>query len=143
MWQGLHVLSTLSPILWSLSNDLTGSINPETRKELWQGGIKRAFFCTPQTFWNDVKKGEQALGAAALQLVPALALSGGMVVVAAEAGSSGHAAQGKRLGASTPVALQAFAPTSRWCAWWWTSATAPRVSCASRLVLGRASCRLW
>ncbi|PRW60577.1 Fanconi anemia group M isoform X3 [Chlorella sorokiniana] len=37
--------------------ELTGSINPEARKELWQGGIKRVFFCTPQTYWNDVKRG--------------------------------------------------------------------------------------
>lgn len=35
-----------------------GNIQPDARKELWQGGIKRAFFCTPQTFWNDVRKGE-------------------------------------------------------------------------------------
>jgi hypothetical protein len=24
---------------------------------MWQDGIKRVFFCTPQTFWNDVKNG--------------------------------------------------------------------------------------
>lgn len=32
-------------------------MRPEARKEMWQGGVKRCFFCTPQTFWNDVKRG--------------------------------------------------------------------------------------
>ena len=36
-----------------------GNTKAEARKELWQGGAKRCFFCTPQTFWNDVRRGEQ------------------------------------------------------------------------------------
>ena len=36
---------------------LAGSSKPEARKEMWQGGVKRCFFCTPQTFWNDVRRG--------------------------------------------------------------------------------------
>jgi len=26
---------------------------------LWQDDLKRCFFCTPQTFWNDVRKGAE------------------------------------------------------------------------------------
>ncbi|KAI3429818.1 hypothetical protein D9Q98_010131 [Chlorella vulgaris] len=37
--------------------ELTGNVKAETRQAMWQGGIKRVFFCTPQTFWNDVKNG--------------------------------------------------------------------------------------
>ena len=36
-----------------------GSMKPEARKEMWQGGQKRVFFCTPQTYWNDVRRGER------------------------------------------------------------------------------------
>ena len=36
---------------------LAGNVKSDARKEMWQGGVKRCFFCTPQTFWNDVKRG--------------------------------------------------------------------------------------
>lgn len=32
-------------------------MKPDLRKEMWQGDLKRCFFCTPQTFWNDVRRG--------------------------------------------------------------------------------------
>lgn len=37
--------------------ELTGRIKPDERKELWQNSERRVFFCTPQTFFNDVKLG--------------------------------------------------------------------------------------
>ncbi|KAL4529744.1 hypothetical protein Ndes2526A_g04507 [Nannochloris sp. 'desiccata'] len=37
--------------------ELTGRIKAEERKALWHDSERRAFFCTPQTFFNDVKLG--------------------------------------------------------------------------------------
>jgi ERCC4-related helicase len=37
--------------------ELTGRIKAEERKALWQDAERRIFFCTPQTFFNDVKLG--------------------------------------------------------------------------------------
>jgi Fanconi anemia group M protein len=37
--------------------ELTGRIKAEERKALWQDSERRVFFCTPQTFFNDVKLG--------------------------------------------------------------------------------------
>ena len=37
--------------------ELTGKIDNETRKDYWLSDINRYFFATPQTFWNDVRKG--------------------------------------------------------------------------------------
>jgi ERCC4-related helicase len=37
--------------------ELTGRIKAEERKALWQDADRRVFFCTPQTFFNDVKLG--------------------------------------------------------------------------------------
>lgn len=35
-----------------------GQVKGEERQQLWQQEHTRIVFATPQTFWNDVKKGE-------------------------------------------------------------------------------------
>ena len=47
----------------------------EERQRLWQQEHMRIFFATPQTFWNDVKKGAAAL---TFSLFPAGMLPAGM-----------------------------------------------------------------
>jgi Fanconi anemia group M protein len=37
--------------------ELTGGTSAERRKEVWRRPEVRAVFCTPQTLWNDVKRG--------------------------------------------------------------------------------------
>ena len=51
------MLASHTLLLLTLPLAAAGSSKPDARKEMWQGGIKRCFFCTPQTFWNDVRRG--------------------------------------------------------------------------------------
>lgn len=37
--------------------EMTGRIKNEDRKGVWHSDVVRAYFCTPQTFWNDVNRG--------------------------------------------------------------------------------------
>lgn len=41
-------------------HEMTGGISSESRAEIWDMPHKRIFFCTPQTFKNDVCRGERA-----------------------------------------------------------------------------------
>lgn len=45
-----------------------GYVKNEERQRLWGAEHMRIYFATPQTFWNDVKKGGCAGGAARAQL---------------------------------------------------------------------------
>jgi ERCC4-related helicase len=41
----------------SMISEMTGRANGESRKGTWEDETIQAYFCTPQTFWNDVKRG--------------------------------------------------------------------------------------
>jgi len=41
----------------SLASEMTGKAKGEERRGSWDDPNIRAYFCTPQTFWNDVKRG--------------------------------------------------------------------------------------
>lgn len=107
-----------------------GSTKSENRRDLWQAGIKRCFFCTPQTFSRDVKNGACAArrhgscaGMRASHLQMLICSSAHLLIW--------------RCTAITP--LQASAPSRRWCASWWMSATEPPVRAAKHLRLAAAS----
>lgn len=46
--------------------ELTGTVKQEERERIWATDVTRVYFMTPQTFYNDVKTGENS---AALQIV--------------------------------------------------------------------------
>ena len=41
----------------SSASEMTGRAKGDDRREAWNKASIRAYFCTPQTFWNDVKRG--------------------------------------------------------------------------------------
>jgi ERCC4-related helicase len=55
--QQIHACRKCTGMTLESVQELTGKIDSESRKEAWHADEKRFFFATPQTFWNDVKKG--------------------------------------------------------------------------------------
>jgi len=55
--QQIHACRKCTGMTLESVQELTGKIDSESRKEAWHTDEKRFFFATPQTFWNDVKKG--------------------------------------------------------------------------------------
>lgn len=54
---------------------VTGTVKAEERQRLWQQSHMRIFFATPQTFWNDVKKGGSHSQIGVFSLLPLATLT--------------------------------------------------------------------
>lgn len=56
-WGSNHMLTWL-PLMQRNIEELTGSCKRLDRQGLWEEDHKKIFFCTPQTFRNDVDRGQ-------------------------------------------------------------------------------------
>lgn len=124
-----------------------GNVKAEDRRSIWEQEHMRIFFATPQTFWNDVKKGG-TLGCCADPHGACHSCNSGTARASRGAGLCHNWPAPSTLFVSatntgSSSLLQACVPMTRWCASSWTSATAPQVGVWFLCLLGPSSCWSW